>query len=494
MRGLIRLPISLAQSINATPDSWIPLLAVVALLASAITLQSIRRNERRERVAWWLSGATAVAGIVWFYRAGDLDWHATRDWIKEWTYHTALRESLAAGRLPWLLRESFQDTDRFFANAETNIAPHVVLLAWLEVSTFVVVQAAALLAAGVFATYHLARDLRLGPIASMAFLTIFLMNGHVTAHLETGHGQWVTYFLLPCVLLFVHRAATDQAGARTAAALALTLLAITLVGGWHVFVWCVIFITVFTIADRSRWRFGVVLALLVAGLSAVRIIPAVLFFDVGEREFVGSFQQLSVLARALIGDAGGMTDGLDWWEYNAFVGWTGFVLALAGLTAPLSRTWAHSVSALWLPSLAMVLLSILDIYEWTLFQLPGFESQRVASRLMIVGLLGFVLIGCVQLDAWLLRNARSRWRIATVAIAGLLLAVQLVVHTTGRRPRPDRGGAPPAIDVVSDRAPDTPYRASVAAGALLTLISAGLAARVLLRRSDAGSAPGGAAC
>ena len=42
----------------------------------------------------------AVGGIVWFFRAGDLDWHGSGDWKKEWTYFTAWHEALARGRLP----------------------------------------------------------------------------------------------------------------------------------------------------------------------------------------------------------------------------------------------------------------------------------------------------------------------------------------------------------------------------------------------------------
>jgi len=156
---------------------------------------------------------------------------------------------------------------------------------------------------------------------------------------------------------------------------------------------------------------------------------------------------------------------------------------IAGLTAPLSRRRRHSVAALWAPSVAMLVLSTYNIYSWTLFLLPGFDSERVASRLLIVALLGFSLIACVQLDSWLTGQPRSRWRVAALALPGLLLAAQLVAHTNSRRPRPDRGIGPPSANVVSERAPEAGYTASVGAGAAVTVVSGGIAMLMWRRRA-----------
>lgn len=479
---LLRLPFTIASFLVATPDTWIPLIVLGILMAGAFVLEISTPTRRQERLAWCLTGVVSVVGVAWFFRFGDLNWHATPDWIKEWTYYTALHESLSHGRLPWFLNATFQGTDRFFANPETNIAPQTLLLAWMDVPAFVILQCAAFVGLGVGASYYLARDLALTPVAAVAFLALFLMNGHVIAHLHTGHAQWVGYFAFPVVFLFLHRAAIGDMSGRTRAGLALGLALIELVGGWHLFVWCVIFIAVFVVSDRSRWRFGASLSLLVAGLSAVRILPAAVLYDSQNSEFVGSYQQLSILVHALVGELRRKVDSLDWWEYDVYVGWVGLIVIAAGLTSPLSRTWRHSVSSLWVPSVIMAVLSSLNIYKWTLFQMPGFESERVASRLLVVGLLGFALIGCVQLNLWL-AGSRSRTRRAALAVAGLLMTTQLLVHTNGRRPTSDEGHGPPAFNVVSDRRPEMAYTATVGAGAALTLLSIVLAIRLWRRDS-----------
>lgn len=467
--------------IAATPDLWMPLPIVLALVTGAVALEVWKPSNNQLRVCWGIGGAIATVGVAWFFRFGDLNWHATPDWIKDWTYYTALHESLSHGRLPWFLAETFQGTTRYFANPETNVAPHALLLALIDVETFVIAQCAAFLVVGLVACYYLCRDLNLGPAASLTFVVMFLMNGHLIGHLHTGHTQWAGYLLFPCLFLFVHRAAMGDLSARTQAGLALSMALIAWSGGFHLFVWCVIFAGVFAVSDRARWRFGASALLLAAGLTAIRILPAAVLYVSPDTEFVGSYQQISLLLRGLVGEIRTKIDGLGWWEYDVYVGWTGLVVVLSGFTAPLGATWRHSVSSLWTPSLVLAALSMFNVYQWTLHPLPGFESQRVASRLMILGLLGFTLIGCVQLNTWLSKTRRTPARMAALMLAGWLLATQLLVHTNGRRPTSDTGLGPPAVNVVTPQPPEPLYVASVAGGALLTVISAGIALRMLRR-------------
>ena len=74
--------------------------------------------------------------------------------------------------------------------------------------------------------------------------------------------------------------------------------------------------------------------------------------------------------------------------------------------------------------MTLVILSTFDIYKWTLFKLPGFVSERVATRLVIVGVLGLALVGSTQLDRWVRREPNRSWRIAAVGLATALLLLQ----------------------------------------------------------------------
>ena len=484
LRVLFYLPLDLYYRIAATPPMWGPLAGLLILMIGAVLLEGSRPSTRPHWLLWVVAGVAGCLGIIWFFRAGDLDWHASGDWKKEWTYYTAVREGLRDGQLPWYLKEFFQGTDRFFANPETPVAPHVLLMAWMGVSPFLVLQFVLLFIIGFAGFQRLAGELQLGPIASTAFIAILLLNGNLVGHLAAGHFQWAGYFVIPWVFLFLHRASAGDTGSRTQAGLGLALGLMVAVGGWHVFVWCVIFVGVFLLCNRARWWLGAGAAALAAGLIAYRAFPAILVFGAHDTEFLHSYEQITILLAALVGYPRDMPCCLFWFEYDAYVGWVGMVLVCAGFTAPLSRVWREPVAALWAPSVAMLVLSTFNIYKWTLFRLPGFVSERVASRLLVVGLLGFALLGCVQLNLWLTRRPITHARRAALALAGLLMAAQLLVRANAVRPASDQGLGRVAVNVISPRPPDRAYAASLAAGVFVSAISAAIAIRMWRRRTE----------
>ena len=473
---LLLLPVALVTEVARTPPAQLPAAALLLLLVTA-TYAQFRRNPELERTWRMAASAMAVGGIVWFFRAGDLDWHITGDWRKEWIYYTAWKEALAAGRLPWYLIEVFQTTNRFFANPETAAGPQVILLRWIPIGAYFAAIAAACMAIDVTVLHRLARELDFSPLVSLLVLALFLMNGHLIAHLGGGHLQWIACFALPGVFLYLLRAARGDTSAQTRARLALSLMLMLVVGGWHPFVWCVIFIAAWTIADRSRWTFGIGVGVLTAGLAAFRVVPGMTVYASSHNVFLSSYQSLDVLVAALVGFARNGINGLFWFEYDAFVGWVGFAIVCAGLTAPINRSWRSAASSLWVPSMTLTILSIFDIYKWTLFRLPGFVSERVATRLVIVGVLGFALIGGTQLDRWVRREPHRRWRIAAVGLATALLLLQLVLRTNQLRPGPDQGLGPAAVNVLSVEPVDTTYAVSVVAGVAISLVSLAFAMR-----------------
>jgi hypothetical protein len=465
-----------------TPGAWLPLGVAMAVLAYALYLEA--RARMLGSVGWSLVALAGVAAVAWFFRGGQIDWQHSRDWQKEWTYYAAIKEGLSTGHLPWHLTSTFHYTNKFFANPETVVAPHVIALAWLNIPTFVFLQSVMIFTAGIAALRAFTRDLAFGPIATVTFLAVFTLNGYVLGHLGGGHLQWITCFLYPGVLLFVHRLAAGDTSPRTQAGLACALAAFLVVGGWHMFVWGGLFTAAFCAVDRARWRPGAVAALLTAGLGAYRLLPAVIAHGDTTIAFLGSYRSVATLAAAFVGDPQPF-DGMMWIEYDAYVGWVGLALICAGLTAPLGKRWHTPIASLWLPSLVMLVLACGYIYRETLFQLPGFNSQRVVTRFMIVPLLGFTAIGCAQLNAWL--RERRWWPVrlgalAVVAVMLVFLAAQLFVRADQRRPAPATGIAVPSVSVIQPTPPSAGDVAGLAAGSAISLASLGLAIRMWRRR------------
>lgn len=472
-RDAARFPLVQARIAIASPAAWWPL-ALVSMAFVAVCLIDRRRGDRRSPPVIETAIAVGVcAGVlVWFLRGADVDW-TQRDWPKEWTYFTAWQEAIRADQLPWILRSQFQGTDHLLANLETMVAPQLVLLLWLSVPTFVMVNLLGYAMAGTVGLYRTSREHGIDSAARFALLLLFVMNGHITSHLAAGHLQWAAYFLLPLVFLFLTRVANGTGDTvANGAGLSLTFAAMLMPGGWHVFVWAWLFTLTFGAMSRSRWRFMAVTCALTAGTTAFRVLPGVTAFGGGTNTFMGGFADLPAFVNALVGAAG--------WEEDTFLGWTGFVIACLGLTS-VFRSTHHSTRALWLPSLVLVVLSFHDLYGRTLFHLPGFVSERVTSRLAIVGVLGWLFLGFQQVSEWRPRS-HSSLRQAVVMVAGLILVTQLVLHAQAVRPTASAGQDPAVAAALKPMAPDATYRYSVMAGWLISAAAAAYAIRCMTRR------------
>ena len=90
---------------------------------------------------------------------------------------------------------------------------------------------------------------------------------------------------------------------------------------------------------------------------------------------------------------------LDQWELDTYVGGVGFILLCLG-AAPFKASARKYLNFLLLPSAVLIILSFGDSYRETLFRLPGFVSERVTTRLLVVPVLWLALAGAVRADGW----------------------------------------------------------------------------------------------
>lgn len=486
---MLQLPSAQWRLVEGTRGSWGPLACVAAVLAWSLWLEW--RGQRFGTAGWIVVGVLSVTAIGWFFRGGQIDWQNSRDWQKEWTYYEAVKETLATGRLPWHINAAFHYTNKFFANPETVIAPHLVALTVLSIPAFVFAQSLLVVAVGVLAFRALALDLEFGPVATVAFLAVFLFNGYILGHLGGGHLQWISCFLYPAVFLFVHRYAAGDRSRRAQAGLACALAGLLTIGGWHMFVWAILFTASFFAVDPRRWRDGAFVALLTIGLGAYRILPAAIAHEGFRLDFLASYRDITTFVAAFVGDPRPFDGRVLWIEYDAYVGWIGLLLLGIGLTTPLSATWRTPVGSLWLPSLIVLVLTWGNAYRFTLFQLPAFASQRVASRFIIISLLGCALLGCAQLNRWLRARRFLAVKLFAVGCAGVFLAAQLLVRADERRPAPDTGAQIPVVHVITDTPPALSDRLGLLAGCAVTVLTS--AAVLRLRRREEFGPPSTAA-
>lgn len=417
-------------------------------------------EQRRARRARWSIPLLYFAGVlhwVLFFRRGQLSFEAY-DWPKERLYLRALAQALRMHDFPLFLRvpdalRSFpqlclvkdatgQPYVPLLAVPELNLSPQIVLLRWLEPGTFELVNVLLLYTIGFGGCLALRARHRLSALPFCALFLLFGFNGHIVSHLAVGHAMWSGYFLLP---FFVHFALIWSAEPKTSSAqlgLAFTLAGLAFQGSLHLFVGAVLVIACAMACERELRPGGALALGLGFGLSAARLLPALLVLDLlPSSAFRGGYATLSDVLGSLLfirgpdyASAAGTVGSLGVWEYDAYIGELGVLfLCYFGYQAMRqARRDRCDFARLALPLTLVALLSM-SVVAYPLYALkfPLLMSERVTSRLLILPLLMLVAVSCIQLERWMgERDLRLR---ARAAIASLLVLEVLALASHSER-------------------------------------------------------------
>lgn len=468
LRAVVRTPVVLMRLLVDHPASFWP--AFGAMLVFGLALASDRRSPRSAMADRTVSVAVFVFGVsalIWFLPLGARQWGLGPDWNKDWLYYRALQEAVEQFRLPYYIRTMEQGTERLFANLEAPLGPDALLLAVLPIPALYVLRLVCCFTVGYYAAVRLRDHLQLSLAWWAAWMVLFVLNGHILSHLGAGHTPWAGYFLVPLVFLAV-LTMEPPGGAGATVLLALTLGAMVVLGSFHVFVWSLIFSLAYA-AFRPALigRIGRAL-IIVALLTAYRMLPGVATFGGGDNTFAGSYDTAAMFLAGVTGGPMPVTQ-LGLHEYDLFVGWVGLAMLCVAFV-PGRRGESRPLTALTIASVVMIALSMFKVYQFTLFTLPGFVSQRVAARLAVLGILGLLLVASRRLTVMI---PRERMRMVPVAAATFAaaawLAVQLAIHAEGLRPA--LHPSPDATDVLKSVPVETGYWWSVWIGLAVSITS-----------------------
>lgn len=470
-----------------TPAVWGP-----AAGAGALLLWAWRQDRRDEPPVRWaqvteaLAGAVCLALLAWLFRGGQFPW-TEGDWREEWIFFTAWAQALHAGNLPYYLGTAMQGTERYLANLQTPMMPYVVALAWMSVNAFVLLHMALVYGAGFLGVVALRRELSLGFFPWTLFLLLFTLNGHIVSHLSVGHLPWIAYFLVPWVLVSAVRISRGDRSWRTVTMCAAAFAGMILVGGWHVFVWSLLFMTFACLLPLARVRLLIWIGVITALLAAVRLVPAVATFGTGANTFISGYPSFASLLASLAGEP--VRDArLDPWELEAYVGYAGLFLLCLG-AIPFRHAGRRYLNGLLVPTCVLVVLSLGNVYGDTLFRLPGLVSERVTTRLIILPILWLGLAGVVRLDSWW-RDARMSWPVAVPVLLGAwFFALQLILRAQVWRPHVGTTEALP-LEVLKAGPVEPLYLWAFWCGAAVSMVSAIVVAWLVATRASTYSPSG----
>lgn len=445
-------------------------------------------------LTFWAPAPLYLVGVVhWvlFFNFGSITFEAY-DWSKEFAYYDALQQALQQGRMPWHFgnEATYHGTDRILALPELVLSPELLLLPFMTVDEFILVHTLILYTAGFVGCLLLQRRYRLAPIPFTILFILFNFNGHITAHLASGHTMWNGYFLLPFFCLYLLEVLEQAPSFLPALKLPLVLFAMMLQGSFHMVFWCWMFLFFFILGNLHLWRQGLLMLGFSAALSLVRLLPAVVaFWNFKDYLFISGFPSLAVLVDGFtvirehtVAYLGGIYGSLAWGEYDFYVGVLGFGLLLwLGVGMRFSKNPAledAKYPGLDLPLAALSVLSLSDVYVMIAnLPLPLVNGERVPSRFLIIPVVMLMVLSALRLQRWL--NSREPSRVVTwLFVAGILQAcVTLASHSyfwnVARFEKDPTSHWAVPVQVGVTARPDAVYVASVILGAVLSVIAFG---------------------
>jgi hypothetical protein len=177
---------------------------------------------------------------------------------------------------------------------------------------------------------------------------------------------------------------------------------------------------------------------------------------------------------------------LYWWEFDIYLGFTGFALLLF---FGLYWRWRNEpgAAALRYPGLdgPMVALSWLSVNYFFMpiadLPIPLFSAERVASRFLIVPVVFLLVLAAIQMQRFL-STKRVPAAVYVVLIGGLFQTACVLAEHNWVWKIPEVGPKPPPpIPTLVDTSPDQRYVASVYFSAVVSLLGAVAWTAALLR-------------
>ncbi len=447
--------------------------------AGQFWLDVLFRRAESSRAKWaaaFLFAGLFVGGLLYW---GDfLDWFNNRFDIQDWHVHVGpyldfLSKSLRGGQFPMHADSPYMIPAQYLARQNRPLSPQILLLLFLNPAAYVLVNVWIFYGLGFWGLLLVRERYKLSFVSFFFMFLLFNLNGHIVAHMGSGHFEWVGYFLLPFyVLLILKMVEGEPTGWRWLLSMSVVLLGIVLQGAAHFFIYCVAFMLLAALF-QPRFFMPVIKAIgLGALISMVRILPPAIQFAEGTGlKSLGGFESVKQVFDMFI-----VSSSRGYWEQTYYVGILGFAFILYfGVIKNWQRDLSHR--PLYLASLAMAFFSVGAIYL-PLFNsgIPFLDSQRAPTRFLIVPLVFLITFAGIQFQSLINEWNRENWENGIAALFGVgLMAYDLIANSRiwSLDNYSISARATDVIKVAVANYPDPSYTATLIVGFTCTLVTLG---------------------
>ena len=378
-------------------------------------------------VAVVLLGGLFVGGLLhWGF---FLDWTNNRFDLQDWHLHVGpyldfLSKALRSGQFPLHAESPYMIPSQYLARQNRPFSPQILLLYFLDPATYVLVNVWIFYSLSFVGLLLIRARYQLSFVSFLSLFLLFNLNGHIVAHMGVGHFEWVGYFLLPFyVLLIMKMVDGEKTGWNWLFSMSLTMLAITLQGAAHFFIYCMTFLLLLALFQPRFFSPIIKVIVLSVLVSMIRILPPAIQFAGGTGlKFLGGFTSVYQLLQVLIAP-----ESQGYWEKAYYVGVIGFAFILY---LGIIKTWINveRYRPLFLPMLVMTFFSIGAIYL-PLFSshIPFLDSQRAPTRFLIIPLVFLIALASIQFQSLINGWDQKNWEIRVAVLFGeALMAYDLI--------------------------------------------------------------------
>lgn len=416
-------------------------------ITNVLTAVFYPENEFRWINHIWLAALILIGVLLWcvFFNWGNVDINYM-DWGEVWAARLqAWRVALQQGTLPFHLSDlaAMRSTyDRYFSVADMVSSPQVILLAWLEVGTYSLVNTLLLFG---LATYFLLKIRKRYQLSLCSFTLMFLLfqfNGYIISHTTVGHLSWGGYFLFPAFTLYLLEVLEGDHRWRWVTKMSILLFFMFLQGSLHHVVWCFIVMGVLAVIHWKSSLQLVKAAIFTVLLSMVRVLPVFIgpHTPFKALDFIGGYPKLRSILQSLLSNTpitlampGKIYESpLGYWEFDIYVGWVGlgFILAFAIFFLLFLHFRKKIFPYLLIPVAILIFLSIRDNFLNVLFNNSVLaSSERVTSRMMGLALAILIILAAISYQRFIEKAPRNFLILIPQIAFIIVLANDLISHT-----------------------------------------------------------------
>lgn len=354
-----------------------------------------------------------------------------------------IRQALVAGQWPLHAADDYllyNVTDRFLAIPDVITTPQMVLLLFVSIPTFILLDVLIHYSIAFFSLMYLRSKYNLSVLVTTVVFLVFNFSGHILSHYSVGHFTWAGYFLFPLFFVLVFELMEKPPQWAWIAKMAFLLFYMVLAGSLHHYVWLLIFLGVLVLV---RWRQApqIIAAAFFSGtLAAIRLLPAGLeaanIEKKGAFNYVLGYPSIMELMQAMASLKRPhpveqilffQTDTVNsfYWEFNYYIGILGLTFVLFGLIL-----WIRDRQPLYwqllIPTLVIFALSMGSTYRiLRMTSLPLLLSERVTSRMVSVAITFFIIIAAIYVQKWLNQRQFSPFQRVLMYASVILIGIEI---------------------------------------------------------------------